>query len=80
MMKKEILRRSTRKVRFFDLKIDLSPFLLKISLKIYRWARLKLRVRKDCGEKLGAVGALYKLEQRGLYKLEQRGFSVNVDL
>ena len=58
MMKKEILSRSTRKVRFSDLKIDLSEFILKISLKIYRWARLKLRVRKDCGEKLGAVGGL----------------------
>ena len=58
MMEKEILSQSTLKVCFFDLKIDLSPFLLKISLKIYRWARLKLRVRKDCGEKLGAVGGL----------------------
>ena len=46
-------------------KIGRSQFLLKISHKIHRWARFELQSRKDCTEKLGAVGALYRLGKEG---------------
>ena len=77
MIKKEMLTLNTQKVRFFDFKIG-PPEKTKISQTIYRWARFELQVRKDCSEKLGAVGALYRLGEEGLVKMSTSKHATNI--